>query len=118
MPKTVEELEKELASKDGVIDGLNKQITTLTEAHSVTKAEYEAAKVKLEAVEKSERDAIEKEAHSFNEKYDCKGKSNEVIQSYIEGFKSAKQNVKAPGIPHSTEKPKSDKPKSAIGMLL
>ena len=119
MPKTAEEYEVEikklqadLANRDGQIAAISKEKDTAfaqVEAHSL---KIKDMTDKVAKFEQAERTALETEVHSFVKEYDCKGKSNEYLQAFVEGFKSKNEPKKETNANAAVNAPPAEAPKN------
>ena len=93
MPKTADEYDQEIKdlkeNHKGQLDALKKQNTDALAHTTGLETEVKDLKGALSGYKKNERDALEAEAHTLVKDYDCEGKEDSSIQSWIDGFKSA-----------------------------
>lgn len=97
MPKTIEELEKEMkelkAGHAGQIKKYQEDLDAAT-AHSVKQTKDNGDLVKeLTEYRKAKRDDLEALGHAIDKDEDFKDWSNESINKYVKGYEIAKKNL-------------------------
>ena len=106
MPKTEAEYDIEIAKIKGELVAKQKELDSAISAEAHAKEDLVSFKTKVAGFEKTERDRIEAEVHAIQKDFDCKGKSNEYLQAFMEGVALGHSVPVQTPIPHSTAAPK------------
>jgi len=95
MPKTIEELEKELNTVRGQLENANAKLDLSAEdlAHAVNDKDLALELVGL--YEEAEREELEELVHSVLPDYDCDGKENDILRNTVETHLDTMKMVEA-----------------------
>jgi len=102
MPKTIEELEIEIATMKGELIAKQKQLDTGLAAVAHANEELKKSEEKLQSYEKKERDSLEAIIHGVNPKEDIKDLKLSELQAMCKGITLA--HAVSPDVepPHAT----------------
>lgn len=110
MPKTIEELEKELATMKGELVAKQQQLDTQISQNAHATLQLKEKDEKLAGFQKVERDRIVAEVHAIDKSFDVTNQSNEILEMFVTGFKKGQangQSITPPtDVPHGTQKAK------------
>jgi predicted nuclease with TOPRIM domain len=86
--KRISTLELEKSKLEGENNAISQELNTIKETFANAVEEHKVSVEKVKQFEAKERKTIEDAAHSFDPKYVVEGKSNDVIQAWIEGYQT------------------------------
>jgi len=113
MPKTIEELEKDLASQKALFEGQlaakDAQLKSMDEQFHKVGDELKSVSSELSSFREAKRKNIEERVHSIVKDYECKGKADSELERFIEGYEIASKAVpQSHAIVKAATAPKAD----------